>query len=172
MAVTKLAFYLACIMALAMAGIARGQNSPDDFVNAHNSARSEVGVNPVTWDDTVATYAQNYANQRAGDCDLGHSNSGSYNYGENLFGGSVADYSAAYAVALWVSEKQDYDYNTNSCADGKMCGHYTQVVRKSSTSIGCARVEEELSALAAYRVDELDVFGHDGDSLGVAPVDL
>ncbi|KAJ0963335.1 hypothetical protein J5N97_028457 [Dioscorea zingiberensis] len=91
----KLAFYLACIVTLAVAGISRAQNSPDDFVSAHNSARSDVGVDPVTWDDTVAAYAENYANQRAGDCDLIHSNSGSYNYGENLFGGSGADYSAA-----------------------------------------------------------------------------
>ena len=27
---------------------------------------------------------------------------------------------------LWNNEKVDYDYGTNSCASGKVCGHYTQ----------------------------------------------
>jgi pathogenesis-related protein 1 len=43
-------------------------------------------------------------------------------------------------VGSWVSEKQYYDHDTNSCADGQVCGHYTQVVWRDSTSIGCARV--------------------------------
>ncbi|KAH7673597.1 Cysteine-rich secretory protein-related protein [Dioscorea alata] len=138
MAISKLAiFCLACIMALAMVGLAGAQNSPDDYVNAHNSARSQVGVGPVIWDDTVASYAENYANQRANDCQLIHSNGP---YGENLFWGSGADYNAVDAVNLWVSEGQDYDYNSNTCAQGKVCGHYTQVVWSSSTNIGCARV--------------------------------
>ncbi|KAH7673596.1 Cysteine-rich secretory protein-related protein [Dioscorea alata] len=137
MAISKLAIYLTCIMALAMAGHAVAQNSSDDYVNAHNSARSQVGVGPVTWDDTVAAYAENYANQRANDCQLIHSNGP---YGENLFWGSGADYNAIDAVNLWVSEGQDYDYNSNTCAQGKVCGHYTQVVWSSSTNIGCARV--------------------------------
>ncbi|KAJ0984735.1 hypothetical protein J5N97_003091 [Dioscorea zingiberensis] len=139
MAFTKLAFYLACIMTtLAMAGIARAQNSPDDFVNAHNSARSNVGVGPVTWDNVVAAYAVNYALQRSSDCALISSNSATY--GENLAAGSGADYTAEDAVALWVSENQYYDYNTNSCAYGKFCGYYTQVVWKNTTRIGCARL--------------------------------
>ncbi|KAM0937374.1 putative CAP domain-containing protein [Dioscorea sansibarensis] len=137
MAVSKLAIYLACIMALAMAGHAVAQNSPDDYVNAHNSARSNVGVGPVTWNDTVTAYAEDYANQRANDCQLIHSNGP---YGENLFWGSGADYSGVDAVNAWVSEGQDYDYNSNTCAEGKVCGHYTQVVWSSSTNIGCARV--------------------------------
>ncbi|KAH7673599.1 Cysteine-rich secretory protein-related protein [Dioscorea alata] len=57
-----------------------------------------------------------------------------------LFWGSGADYNAVDAVNLWVSEGQDYDYNSNTCAQGKVCGHYTQVVWSSSTNIGCARV--------------------------------
>ncbi|KAG1348128.1 Pathogenesis-related protein 1 [Cocos nucifera] len=113
------------------------QNSPEDFVSAHNSARAAVGVGPVSWNDTVAAYAQDYAKQRAGDCQLVHSDGP---YGENLFGGSGADYTAADAVNSWVSEKQYYDYSSNTCAEGQVCGHYTQVVWRDSTNIGCARV--------------------------------
>ena len=27
----------------------------------------------------------------------------------------------------WHKEVQDYDYDSNTCQPGKMCGHYTQV---------------------------------------------
>ncbi|XP_029118128.2 pathogenesis-related protein PRB1-3-like [Elaeis guineensis] len=113
------------------------QNSPEDFASPHNYARAAVGVGPVSWNDSVAAYAQDYANQRSGDCQLVHSDG---SYGENLFGGSGADYMAADAVNSWVSEKQYHDYNSNTCADGQVCGHYTQVVWRDSTNIGCARV--------------------------------
>ncbi|KAK3126304.1 hypothetical protein QOZ80_7AG0554610 [Eleusine coracana subsp. coracana] len=128
-------------LAFAMAAFAvtpcTAQNSPQDFVILHNTARADVGVGPVTWDNTVAAYAQSYAAQRQGDCSLVHSGGP---YGENLFGGSGSGWSAADAVGLWVAEKQYYNYGSNSCAQGKVCGHYTQVVWRNSTTIGCARV--------------------------------
>nr|POE89008.1 pathogenesis-related protein 1b [Quercus suber] len=61
------------------------QNSQQDYLNAHNVARAQVGVPNITWDSTVATCAQNYANSRIGDCNLVHSNG---SYGENLAKGS------------------------------------------------------------------------------------
>jgi pathogenesis-related protein 1 len=45
------------------------------------------------------------------------------------------------AVKLWVDEKPYYDYNSNSCVNGEMCGHYTQVVWRKSLRIGCAKVK-------------------------------
>lgn len=134
----SLALALVCAMALGMVSTTIAQNSPQDFVSAHNAARAAVGVGPVSWDSTVAAYAQNYANQRIGDCRLVHSGGP---YGENLFWGSGADFTAADAVKSWVDEKQWYDYDSNTCAAGKVCGHYTQVVWRASTSIGCARVK-------------------------------
>nr|ADD97801.1 pathogenesis-related protein 1 [Musa ABB Group] len=132
------ALAMLCTVALAMACTSTlAQNSPQDFVSPHNAARAAVGVGPVSWDSTVAAYAQNYANQRKADCQLVHSGGP---YGENIFSGSGRDYTAADAVNAWVSEKQDYDYNSNKCAPNKVCGHYTQVVWRSSTAIGCGRV--------------------------------
>ncbi|XP_043722081.1 pathogenesis-related protein 1B-like [Telopea speciosissima] len=116
--------------------VSQAQNSQDDYVSAHNAARSEVGVGSMTWDDTVAAYAQNYANQRAGDCNLVHYGG---QYGENI-AWSSGDMSATDAVKLWVDEKAHYDYNSNSCVEGQQCGHYTQVVWKNSVRLGCGRV--------------------------------
>eukprot|EP01018_Ginkgo_biloba_P006481 Gb_20955 [translate_table: standard] len=61
-------------------------------------------------------------------------------YGENIFWGKGRDFSAADAVGSWVNEKQYYDYSTNTCAAGQVCGHYTQVVWRNSVKLGCARV--------------------------------
>ncbi|KAL3843830.1 hypothetical protein ACJIZ3_001233 [Penstemon smallii] len=118
-----------------MALTAMAQNSPLNFLDAHNPARAEVGVPPLIWNATVAVYAQNYANERSKDCELVHSKGP---YGENIAMGSW-DLSAKEAVDMWINEKQYYDYNSNACVGGQQCLHYTQVVWRNSVSVGCAR---------------------------------
>ncbi|KAJ1287631.1 hypothetical protein BS78_02G025300 [Paspalum vaginatum] len=139
-----LAIALAAIAIAAMAPPCAAQNSPQDYVNLHNAARAEVGVGAVSWDDTVAAYAESYAAQRQGDCAGMHSGGGPNHYGENLYWGPAGkDWSASDAVDLWVAEKQYYDHDTNTCTapSGPLgCGHYTQVVWRDTTAIGCARV--------------------------------
>ncbi|GJN10361.1 hypothetical protein PR202_ga28449 [Eleusine coracana subsp. coracana] len=73
---------LAVAFAMAAATVT-AQNSPQDYVDPHNAARSDVGVGPVSWDDNVAAYAQSYAQQRQGDCALQHSG-GPYEFDEFL----------------------------------------------------------------------------------------
>nr|ACJ62553.1 pathogenesis-related maize seed protein [Zea mays subsp. parviglumis] len=114
------------------------ENSPQDYLTPQNSARAAVGVGPAIWSTKLQQFAEKYAAQRASDCRLQHSGGP---YGENIFWGSAGfDWKAADAVRSWVDEKQWYKYATNSCAAGKVCGHYTQVVWRATTSIGCARV--------------------------------
>lgn len=109
-------------------------NPNQDFVDAHNAARAEVGVGPISWNSTVAAYAKTYAELRKEDCNMVHSGGP---YGENLALG-FGFMSGADAVNSWVSEKSDYIYATNTCA-GDHCLHYTQVVWRNSTRLGCAR---------------------------------
>ncbi|RZB63360.1 Pathogenesis-related protein 1 [Glycine soja] len=104
-------------------------------VDAHNAARSEVGVPDLAWDDSVAAYAENYANQRKGDCALIHSGG---EYGENI-AMSTGELSGTDAVKMWVDEKANYDHDSNSCVGGE-CLHYTQVVWRDSVRLGCAKV--------------------------------
>ncbi|XP_047983506.1 basic form of pathogenesis-related protein 1-like [Salvia hispanica] len=129
---------LSLMVAAAMAGagaIDPGQlNSPHDFLEAHNRARAEVGVAPLAWNETVAGYALRYAYKRYGDCEMEHSMGP---YGENLAEG-WGRLSAVDAVGMWVSEKSCYDHSSNSCVGGE-CLHYTQVVWRDSTHLGCAR---------------------------------
>ncbi|XP_037492575.1 pathogenesis-related protein 1 [Jatropha curcas] len=112
------------------------QQTPEDYLNAHNQARAVVGLGPMSWDKKVAAYAQNYANQHVSECNLVHSEGP---YGENLAWGS-GDLSGEEAVKMWVDEKTYYDYNSNSCVPGEVCGHYTQVVWRESVRLGCAKV--------------------------------
>ena len=42
------------------------------------------------------------------------------------------------AVTAWADEKVDYTYATNTCAAGKVCGHYTQLVWRATQKVGCA----------------------------------
>ncbi|KAK7363011.1 hypothetical protein VNO77_05139 [Canavalia gladiata] len=131
----KVCFSLLCMLVLAiMCDVGHGQNSPDDYVSAHNAARSEVDVPPLVWNETLANYAEEYANERRSECQLVHSNGP---YGENL-AWSSGDLSGVDAVRMWVDEKADYNYDSNSCSS--VCGHYTQVVWNTTTRVGCARV--------------------------------
>ncbi|XP_078169835.1 pathogenesis-related protein PRB1-3-like [Carex rostrata] len=132
------ALSLVCAMVLAiLAHTTLAQNTQQDYVNSHNTARAAVGVGNVSWNNTVQQYAQTYANSRKGDCKLVHSGGP---YGENIFWGPATSFTGVDAVNAWVDEKQYYDHSTNSCASGHVCGHYTQVVWRNSNQIGCARV--------------------------------
>ncbi|KAI3712319.1 hypothetical protein L1987_70870 [Smallanthus sonchifolius] len=106
------------------------------FLIPHNQARAQVGVQPLTWNKTLATYAREYAYQRLGDCKLQHSGGP---FGENLALGYADQFTALTAVDMWVGEKQYYDYESNSCVGGESCLHYTQVVWKDSVHLGCAK---------------------------------
>ncbi|CAK9144995.1 unnamed protein product [Ilex paraguariensis] len=132
----KIPLALVCFISLAFVSPSNAQNSPQDYLVAHNAARAQVGVANITWSNTVAAYAQNYANQRISDCNLVHSDG---SYGENLAKGSGV-FTGTAAVNLWVAERPCYNYTTNSCVGGE-CLHYTQVVWRNSVRLGCARVQ-------------------------------
>ena len=123
-------------MGFALSHTSIAQNSPQDYLNAHNAARAQVGVKPLTWSNSLAAYAEQYARKRIADCKLEHSTGP---YGENIAEASYA-ITGSKAVELWVDEKPNYNYQLNKCVGGQ-CGHYTQVVWRNSLQVGCARVK-------------------------------
>ncbi|KAF6161759.1 hypothetical protein GIB67_013836, partial [Kingdonia uniflora] len=60
-------------------------------------------------------------------------------FGENLFWGQGHRWSAKDAIDAWVTEKELYVYENNTCL-GKQCGHYTQVVWRMTMRVGCAQI--------------------------------
>lgn len=113
--------------------------------DAHNAVRAQVGVGPLTWDPALAAIAAAWAAQCHDteapigliDHNPGRSNGYPTYVGENIYGAG-GQASGTDAVALWASEKASYDHATNSCAAGRVCGHYTQIVWRNTTKVGCA----------------------------------
>ena len=109
---------------------------PQEMVNAHNQWRSQVDVPPLQWSSELANYAQEWADRlMAQGGDLVHRQEGKY--GENLFWGRGKSWSPTEVVNSWGSEVNDYDYASNSCRPNQVCGHYTQVVWRNTTEVGC-----------------------------------
>lgn len=105
-------------------------------VEAHNEARYLAGVAPLVWDQALADVAQAYSETLVSQCRWEHSGNG---YGENLYATTLTQawVPASDPVQSWVDERFDYDYPSNTCDSGKVCGHYTQIVWDSTTKVGC-----------------------------------
>jgi pathogenesis-related protein 1 len=115
------------------------------ITSRHNEHRASEGASlpDLVWSPAVASYALKKVTYLANNnnCTMSHS-AGPTNpgYGENLAWASFNSYTAIQATDAWYNEKPDYDYATNTCASGRVCGHYTQVVWKNSRHLGCAGV--------------------------------
>ncbi len=105
---------------------------------AHNAARQEAGVPPLRWSGPLGISAQRWADTlRDRGCALRHS--GVSGVGENLAWAGGQLLSPARVVAMWVAERRSFDAANNTCAPGQVCGHYTQVVWRGTTHVGCAK---------------------------------
>ena len=111
----------------------------DSMVYWHNQYRDLHGVPPVTWNDTLAAYAANYATQ----CSTQHS--GSPDYGENLAYGGYTN--PAYYIYLWYNEETSYNYSNPGFSTST--GHFTQVVWADTAQIGCGWVTSCAGTLGA-----------------------
>jgi uncharacterized protein YkwD len=100
----------------------------EEWLQAHNNYRALHGVSSVTWSSSIAVSAQNYADT----CPSGHSGSG---YGENLAWASY-NMGVSSVVQMWYDEEPKYDYNDPGFSSDT--GHFTQIVWKATTEIGCA----------------------------------
>lgn len=116
----------------------------EDLLQAHNKARAEVGVSPVRWSKELAIFAQEWATHLAAtQCRLEHrprSGTWKQTYGENLFMGTAGYYGVADAVKAWEGEKAYYSGEPLNYSNWNDSGHYTQVVWKNTTHVGCAKV--------------------------------
>ena len=102
----------------------------------HNKYRVEVGVLPLQWSDNLAASVQQWANHSAATGKLEHSRAG-----ENLAQGSTGAFSVTQLVDMWGGEKQFFRKNTfpnvSSTGNWADVGHYTQVVWRNTTEVGC-----------------------------------
>jgi hypothetical protein len=89
----------------------------------------------LVWSDELARIAARWA----AECRFSHnSRLDDQRLGENLAAFSDASGSADKAVGNWAAEAKDYDHAANRCTPGTQCGHYTQIVWRSTREVGCA----------------------------------
>jgi pathogenesis-related protein 1 len=114
-----------------------GDQEPPEMAgmtDAHNAARANVNppadpaIPPLSWSGALAGTAQGWADG----CVFEHSGGP---FGENLYA-TTGSATPTDVVGSWVEEVASYDYASNGCSG--VCGHYTQVVWRSSAGLGCA----------------------------------
>ncbi|CAI1551143.1 hypothetical protein SEUBUCD646_0K02330 [Saccharomyces eubayanus] len=106
-----------------------GSDFATSMVNEHNTKRAlHKDTGSLTWSDTLATYAQNYADSYDCSGNLVHSGGA---YGENL----ALGYGTTASVDAWYNEISSYDYSNPGFTED--AGHFTQVVWKGTSQVGC-----------------------------------
>ena len=113
-----------------------------EILAAHNRYRATVGVPTLQWSDSLAAGAQQWADYLASARQLKHS--GTPGVGENLAlasGSGVAVYTVTQLVGIWGDEKRYFIGgifpNVSSTGKWQDVGHYTQVVWRNTTQVGC-----------------------------------
>lgn len=110
-------------------------------LSTHASARGELGLPPLQWDARLAADARQWAQHLAqinalqhwgerGEPDNGE--------GENLWMGTRGFYSVEQMVGSWASEKAAFRRVRRWEDDFIHVGHYTQMIWRNTTSVGCA----------------------------------
>jgi len=124
------------------------------LLDIHNSIRSKHNLPSLKWSEKLANYSLEWANHlgRGNQCKMYH-RGGKPPYGENLYLSSaevwrdqngrevdrrISPVTIVEVVKSWASEDKWYNYAQNRCQPGKQCGHYTQIVWKETTEVGCA----------------------------------
>lgn len=111
------------------------QAGVQQMLNAHNSWRKRYNVPALTWSPQLAAYAQEWATKLLRENRFEHRKN--LSYGENLAWAGGQQMSPERVVAMWGDEVKDYNYASNTCKAGKMCGHYTQIVWRNTKQVGC-----------------------------------
>ncbi len=138
---------LACLLLCACGGINPGGGDTDggqqlsalakETLTAHNAIRAaampvpEPALPDLKWNNDAALLALDWALQ----CKWQHRDPNSL--GENIFA-STNSTTITQVVNTWAGEGANYDYATNTCTGTNVCGHYTQLVWRGTTSVGCA----------------------------------
>ncbi|ORX75262.1 PR-1-like protein [Anaeromyces robustus] len=113
------------------------KNEKKTLLTLHNKARSDVhapNMQTLSWDDKMAASAQEYANECKG---MVHSGAGPENLAANTWGNLTSIF------YQWMREKQAFDESgyrakfLDTSYNGKVVGHYSQIVWATNTKLGC-----------------------------------
>jgi pathogenesis-related protein 1 len=100
------------------------------ILEEHNKVRTALGLGKLTWNCTLADTAQAWAARGV----FAHRET---DLGENIFVSTNPQIAIATAMATWEKEKPFWNNKAGTCQAGKTCTHYTQMVWRATTEIGC-----------------------------------
>ena len=117
------------------------QNTPD---LCYAESGDDVTYTSQAWAEGIATSG-----------DFEHSKG---EYGENIAykssSGDLPDKTAAYTTSTnkWYDEIKDWNFKTNKGCDGKVTGHFTQLIWKESVQLNCGHSTAEDGDMSKYYV--------------------
>ncbi|KAK7000997.1 SCP domain-containing protein [Favolaschia claudopus] len=108
---------------------ALSQSRIDKFLDAHNIVRAAHGAVDLVWNETLADAAQTWAKT----CQVKHSDGTLLDtpYGENIVA-ATGLFGIATAMGQFILDKSEYN------PENPTYNHFTQVVWKSTTQLGCS----------------------------------
>ncbi|KAI1756852.1 CAP domain-containing protein [Xylaria castorea] len=103
------------------------------ILNSTNFYRGEHNASAVAWNSTLSSFATDYLNgdEVGADCKFAHSGGP---YGENL---ALGYPNATASIEAWGDERAKYDFGKPGFTE--QTGHFTQLVWKNTTDVGCGR---------------------------------
>ena len=121
--------------------------APSDAIEArllaaHNDERARAGTPPLRWADSLEAEARAWARQLIATDRFAH-DPALHGHGENLWtgwGGRV--WTPEEMIGEWIAEKANYRHgvfpNVSRTGDWNAVGHYTQLIWRDTTHVGCA----------------------------------
>jgi hypothetical protein len=110
---------------------------------AQNKERLSLKIAPLTWSETLAAHAREWAKVLAARAVLEHSPSAArLGEGENLWSGTAGEYSIEEMIQSFLEERALFKRaifpKVSSTGNWHDVGHYTQIIWQNTRQVGCA----------------------------------
>lgn len=122
---------------------------------AHNSERARVGASRLMWSETLEAEARDWAGELIDSGRFAH-DPRPHGHGENLWmGWGARVFTPEDMVGDWIVERRQYRRgvfpNVSRTGDWVAVGHYTQLIWRGTTHVGCAVVTRGDRSILACR---------------------
>lgn len=103
------------------------------ILNSTNTYRLQHSASNLTYNSTLSSFAASYLAKVKGTCTFAHSGGP---YGENL---ALGYPDVVRSIDAWGDERRGYNFDNPGFDEAT--GHFTQLVWKNTTTVGCGRVD-------------------------------